>query len=102
MHLVEIIAQKHLKHRKYPKQNDLKAFLFILYIQFLNNRKKTLKLTGDIWIKSYFCPMVMNDFNSIYTVNFLIQFICIFNILLVFSWDVFNFTEINLVYRGSQ
>ena len=70
MHLVEIIAQKHLKHRKYPKQNDLKAFLFILYIQFLNNRKKTLKLTGDIWIKSYFCPMVMNDSNSIYTVNF--------------------------------
>ena len=32
--------------------------------------KKTLKLTGDIWIKSYFCPMVMNDFNSIYTVRF--------------------------------
>ena len=53
MHLVEIIAQTHLKHRKYPKQNDLKAYLFILYIQILNNRKKTLKLIGDIWIKSY-------------------------------------------------
>ena len=65
MHLVEIIAQKHHSEaEKISKQNDLKAFLFILYIQFLNNRKKTLKLTGDIWIKSYFCPMVMNDFKG--------------------------------------
>ena len=64
--------------------------------------KKTLKLSGDIWIKSYFCPMVMNDFNSIYTVRFFNSIYMYFHYIIGVFVGRIQFYRKNLVYRGSQ